>query len=73
MKDVWVHEFVRRAMLAQAPMVPSLYDNRSPSASHIPIQPSVWHQVSCNQDYLKLMHACINLGWNRPDWSSPKI
>ena len=38
----------------------------------IPTQPSVWHQVSCNQDYLKLIHARINLGWNRPDWSPPK-
>ena len=62
---------LRRAMFAKAPMV-QVYEDRSPSASHIAILPIVWHQVSCNQDYLKLMHACINLGWNRPDWSSPK-
>ena len=29
-------------------------------------------KLVANQDYLKLMHACIILGWNRPDGPLPK-
>ena len=69
MKDV--DEFVKTCDVCQSTNG-AKFMKTAVSLHPIPIQPSVWHQVSCNLFSQLLMHVRINLGWYRSNWSSPK-